>query len=141
MFIKKCVNIYIIYMSQMSKDITPSCPRSGTVPDCPVQGHVPSKYQHCIPAYKKHVKRVFKKGKQGENVNYIKSSEGERSMAMRCNAGIEGRVIEAIIDSEAEVTAMSRGLMDKLGYEIDEPSNIIIKSANGQRNRSLGRIN
>src|SRR5207248_7702281 len=31
-----------------------------------------------IPAYKKHVKRVFKKGKQGENVNYIKSSEGER---------------------------------------------------------------
>ena len=34
-------------MSQMSKDITPSCPRSGTVPDCPVQGHVPSKYQHC----------------------------------------------------------------------------------------------
>ncbi len=94
-----------------------------------------------IPAYKKHVKRVFKRGKQGENVNYIKSSEGERSTAMRCNAGIEGKVIEAIIDSGAEVTAMSRGLMDKLGYEIDEPSNIIIKSANDQRNRSLGRIN
>ena len=37
-------------MSQMSKDITPSCPRSGTVPDCPVQGHVPSKYQHCPTA-------------------------------------------------------------------------------------------
>ena len=33
-------------MSQMSKDITPSCPRSGTVPDCPVQGHVPSQSQH-----------------------------------------------------------------------------------------------
>jgi len=94
-----------------------------------------------IPAYKKHVKRVFKRGKQGENVNYIKSSEGERSTAMRCNAGIEGEVIEAIIDSGAEVTAMSRGLMDKLGYEIDGPSNIIIKSANDQRNRSLGRIN
>src|SRR4051812_4418323 len=60
---------------------------------------------------------------------------------MRCNAGIEGRVIEAIIDSGAEVTAMSRGLMDELGYEIDEPSNIIIKSANDQRNRSLERIN
>src|SRR5437667_12536211 len=36
---------------------------------------------------------------------------------------------------------MSRGLMDELGYEIDEPSNIIIKSANDQKNRSLGRIN
>jgi hypothetical protein len=94
-----------------------------------------------IPAYKQHVKRVFKKGKQGENVNYIKSSEGERSSAMRCNAGIEGRVVEVIIDSGAEVTAMSRGLMEKLGYEIEEPSNIIIKSANDQRNRSLGKIN
>ena len=94
-----------------------------------------------IPAYKQHVKRVFKRGKQGENVNYIKSSEGERSSAMRCNAGIEGKVIEAIIDSGAEVTAMSRGLMEKLGYEIEEPSNIIIKSANDQRNRSLEKIN
>ena len=37
----------------MSKDITPSCPRSGTVPDCPVQGHVPSKYQHCFILFKK----------------------------------------------------------------------------------------
>src|SRR2546423_653739 len=94
-----------------------------------------------ISAYKQHVKRVFKRRKQGENVNYIKSSEGERSTAMRCNAGIEGRVIEAIINSEAEVTAMSRGLMDKLEYEIEEPSNIIIKLANDQKNRSLGRIN
>src|SRR5216117_2385407 len=60
---------------------------------------------------------------------------------MRCNTEIEERVIEAIIESGAEFTAMSRGLMDELGYEIDEPSNIIIKSANDQRNRSLGRIN
>src|SRR5438046_9976308 len=73
-----------------------------------------------ISAYKKHVKRVFKKGKQGENVNYIKSSEEKRSTAMRCNAGIERRVIEAIIDYRAEVTAMSRGLMDEEVAEIDD---------------------
>ena len=94
-----------------------------------------------IPAYKKHVKRVFKKGKHSENVNFIKSSEGERSSAMRCNAGIEGKIVEAIIDTGAEITAMSRGLMEELGYNIESPSNIIIKSANDQRNRSLGRIN
>ena len=35
-------------MSQMSKDITPSCPRSETIPDCSIQGHVPFKYQHCL---------------------------------------------------------------------------------------------
>src|SRR5436309_13993726 len=47
---------------------------------------------------------------------------------------------EAIIDSGAEITAMSRRLMEKLGYKIEEPSNIIIKSANDQKERSLGRI-
>src|SRR3954451_9751552 len=63
-----------------------------------------------IPAYKKHVKRVFRKGKQEENINYIKSSEEERSLVMRCNERIEGKVIEAIINSGAEITAISRGL-------------------------------
>src|SRR5436305_6959901 len=93
-----------------------------------------------IPAYRKHVKRVFRKGKQGENINYIKSSEGERSSVMRCNAEMKGKVVEVIIDSGAEITAMSRGLMKKLGYEIEELLNIIIKSANDQKERSLGRI-
>src|SRR5256886_5312643 len=93
-----------------------------------------------IPAYRKHVKRVFRKGKQGENINYIKSLEGKRSSVMRCNAGMEGKVVKAIIDSGAEITAMSRGLMEKLEYEIEEPSNIIIKSANDQKERSLGII-
>src|SRR5256714_4460291 len=90
-----------------------------------------------IPVYKKHIKRVFRKGKQGENINYIKSSEGEKSSVMRCNTGMKGKVVEAIIDSGAEITAMSRGLMEKLGYEIEESSNIIIKSANDQKERSL----
>src|SRR3954452_13054297 len=60
---------------------------------------------------------------------------------MRWNAEMEGKVIEAIIDLGAEITAMSRGLMEKLGYKIEEPSNIIIKSANDQKERSLERIN
>src|SRR6266480_6410106 len=85
------------------------------------------------PAYRKHIKRVFRKGKQGENINYIESSERKRSSAMRYNVGIEGKVLEAIIDSGAEITAMSRRLMEKLGYEIEKPSNIIIKSANDQK--------
>src|SRR5437763_16383620 len=59
---------------------------------------------------------------------------------MRCNAGVEGKIVEAIIDSGAEVTAMSRRMMEKLGYEIEEPSNIIIKSANDQKERSIGII-
>src|SRR5436190_11191712 len=48
-------------MSQMSKDITPSCPKSGTVPDCPVQGHVLSKYQHCIlpPSHAKAIRELW----------------------------------------------------------------------------------
>src|SRR5437764_12294450 len=56
---------------------------------------------------------------------------------MRCNAGVEGKVVEVIIDSGAEVTAMSRRMIEKLGYEIEELSNIIIKSANDQKERRL----
>src|SRR3954454_17452609 len=47
-----------------------------------------------IPGYRKHVKRIFRKGKQAENINYIKSSEEERSSLMRCNAGVEGKIVE-----------------------------------------------
>ena len=92
-----------------------------------------------IPAYREHVKRVFRKGKQ-EKVNFISTTEKERSSVMRCNAGIEGEIVEAIIDSGAEITAISRRLMERIGYEIEEPSKIIIKSANDQKERSLGRI-
>src|SRR5256885_16625525 len=59
---------------------------------------------------------------------------------MRCNAEMEGKVIEAIIDSGAEITVMSRGLMKKLEYKIEELSNIIFKSANDQKEKSLGII-
>ena len=60
---------------------------------------------------------------------------------MRCEAVIEKKIVEAIMDSGAEVTAISKGLMRKIGYQIDEPSKIIIKSANDQRDRSLRKIN
>src|SRR5437764_152170 len=73
-----------------------------------------------ILSYKKHVKKVFRKGKQEENINYIKSSEKERSSLMRCNAEVKGKVVEAIIDLGAEVTVMSRRMIEKLGYEIEE---------------------
>src|SRR6266496_6167174 len=75
-----------------------------------------------------------------ENVDYIKFSE-EKSSVMRCEAVIEEKIVEAIMDSGAEVTAISKGLMRKIGYQIDKPSKIIIKSANDQRDRSLGKIN
>ena len=88
-----------------------------------------------IPTYKRHVKKAFRKGKW-RNIDYIKSSEEKR-----CRAVIEGKIVEAIMDSGAEVTAISKGLMRKIGYQIDEPSRIIIKSANDQRDRSLGKIN
>src|SRR5215212_8507479 len=42
-----------------------------------------------IPTYKQHVKKVFRKGKHEETLNYIESSEGKRSSVIRCNAGIE----------------------------------------------------
>src|SRR5437763_17175396 len=92
-----------------------------------------------ISTYKRHVKRALRKG-EWKNIDYIKSSE-EKSSVMRCEAVIEGKNVEAIMNAGVEVTAISRGLMRKIGYQIDELLKIIIKSAIDQRNRSLGKIN
>jgi len=32
----------------MSQTLASHCPRTWTVPDCSVQGHVPSQSQHCM---------------------------------------------------------------------------------------------
>jgi predicted aspartyl protease len=93
-----------------------------------------------IPAYRKSVKGLTREKGSEKNMEYMERQGKSRSSVMRCNAGIEGMIVEAIIDSGAEVTAISRGLMDRLMYEIDEPSDIIIKSANDTKKRSLGRI-
>jgi len=57
--------------------------------------------------------------------------EEERTMALRCHIKIKKNPVTAIIDTGAAVSIMTHKLMKKLGLDIDEPSQIIIITANG----------
>src|SRR5438067_459005 len=47
---------------------------------------------------------------------------------------------EAIIDTGAEATVMTKGMMENLPYEIEEPSNINLVDFGKGKFRSLGKI-
>ena len=49
--------------------------------------------------------------------------------------------LSAVVNSRAVTSIMTKKLMDKLGYKINEPSKLTIVTANGSRIRSLGKIN
>ena len=93
-----------------------------------------------MPGYKKNFSRVFKVVKKGERVNYMGTPEKSRFTSMRSKAEIEDVEIDAIIDTGAAISAITRSLMEELGYKIDQSSNVVINTADGTRSRSLGKI-
>jgi predicted aspartyl protease len=59
---------------------------------------------------------------------------------MKSKAEIEDVEIDAIIDTGAAISAMTRSLIEELGYKIDKSSNVVIVTADGNKARSLGKI-
>ena len=59
---------------------------------------------------------------------------------MNNNIRIEDIKINAIIDTEATKSIITKGLMDELGYKIDKLSDIVIINTDGTKSRSLGKI-
>ena len=63
-----------------------------------------------------------------------------RFTSMTSRAEIEDIELDAIIDTGAAVSAITRGLMKELGYKINQSSNVKIVNANGVKTRSLEKI-
>src|SRR5207248_1720427 len=90
-----------------------------------------------VPGYKKEFSKIFKVIKRGKEVKYMETPEKTRYTSTRGKAKIEDIEIEAIIDSGAVVSAISRRLMEELGYKIDKPSEAVLVTADGGKTRSL----
>src|SRR3954468_16397332 len=73
------------------------------------------------------------------NVNLLDTDE-ERFTPTKCLAKIEGHEVDAIMDSGASVCAITTKFLERLGMEIEMPSEVIVKTADGGRHRSLGKI-
>src|SRR5881227_2910015 len=93
-----------------------------------------------MPGYKKNFSKVFKVVKKGERVNYMRTPKKSRFTSMKSKAEIEDVEIDAIIDTGAAISAMTRSLMEELGYKINRSSDVVIVTADGTKSRSLGKI-
>ena len=93
-----------------------------------------------IPGYKKEFGKTIKIVKKGEKVNYMGTPEKSRFTSMKSKAEIEDVEIDAIIDTGAAISAMTRSLMEELGYKINRSSDVVIVTADGTKSRSLGKI-
>src|SRR5437764_1154422 len=90
--------------------------------------------------YPKYRSAVRKSVQRKREANYI-GEDSQTTTAARCDIYINNERLSAVVDSGAATSIMTKKLMDKLGYKINEPSKLTIVTANGSRIRSLGKIN
>jgi len=91
-----------------------------------------------VPGYEEKLYNIVQKHESG--VNFLERIGEEKFNPITCEINIQGVNTEAIIDTGAGATVMTRGMMEDLPYEIDEPSNINLVDFGKGKFRSLGRI-
>ncbi|CAG8637509.1 1395_t:CDS:2 [Acaulospora morrowiae] len=72
-------------------------------------------------------------------VDYVED-QPQQTSAARCNMKIRNKPVIAVLDFGAAVSIMSKKLLTKLGLQISELSNAIVVTANGTRERALGKL-
>ncbi len=83
------------------------------------------------PKYGKTIKEMGKLDTHNDDLHYTST---------RCIANIDGKDVNAIIDSGAAVCAITQKLLEDLDMDIEEKSNINVRTADGKTHRSLGKI-
>ena len=99
---------------------------------------------HAIPRYRSGLARAVRRSREKANnetkeANLVESDD-EPTSAAKCTLRIGQKAQTAIIDSGAATSIITRALVEKLGYEINRPSKMIVVTANSARTRSLGII-
>src|SRR3954453_8888742 len=72
---------------------------------------------------------------------YVSDNDDFSTTAVRCTIQINHSNVQAILDSGAAISIIISSLVKRLHLRIDEPSKIIINTANGKRARALEKIN
>src|SRR5438874_10845932 len=90
--------------------------------------------------YPKYRFAVRKSVQRRREANYV-GEDSQTTTAARCDIYINNERLSVVINSRAVTSIMTKKLMDKLGYKINEPSKLTIVTANGSQIRSLEKIN
>ena len=86
------------------------------------------------------VRRSREKASEESKEANLAESDDEPTSTAKCTLRIGRKAQTAIIDSGAATSIITKALLDRLGYEIDQASKMIVVTANGARTRSLGIV-
>ena len=92
------------------------------------------------PNLKKELREAIKKYNDEGKIKYINAEDKSKYTPIKCVSNIEGIKVETIIDTGAGISAITRGLMEKLQWEEDEESDLILVTADNTKHNSLGRM-
>jgi hypothetical protein len=98
---------------------------------------------HLSPKYRAGLQRAAKRSytrNEESEANYLGSDDDETTTAAKVTLRIDGRAQTAIVDSGAATSIITKSLANRLGYNINRPSKIVVVTANGARIRSQGVI-
>src|SRR6266536_1664007 len=95
---------------------------------------------HEIPKYRSGLIRAVRRTREKET-HYAEQQDGnDQTTAAKCEIYVGRTPITAVIDSGAATSIITKTLLQQLGYTINEPSNMVIVTANGTRVRALGMV-
>src|SRR5215216_3439039 len=92
-----------------------------------------------IPGYEKKLYETMKKFGEQDEINYIEEDGRPRFIPITCEANIQGIETDAIIDTGAAVTVITKGLADQLPYEL-RPSRTKLTPFRKEKYASIGAI-
>src|SRR3954447_6462071 len=97
---------------------------------------------HLSPKYRAGMRQAVKRSYvQEKEANLAESDEDDSTTAAKVTLRIAGKAQTAIIDSGAATSIITKALLDRLGYEVNKPSKLVVVTANGARTKSLGIVN
>ena len=99
---------------------------------------------HEIPKYRsgliKAVRRTREKDPKDSREANLADSDGELTSAAKYTLCVARQAVTAIIDSGATTCIITKPLLDKLGYNINRNSKMLVLTANGAKAKSLGIV-
>lgn len=92
------------------------------------------------PNQRRNLAKLLRRPAAMPETHHVRPASTCRTTAAKCYAKIEGKPIIAVLDSGAAVSIITKKLLDRLQMRIEEKSTTTVITANGTRERTLGKI-
>jgi hypothetical protein len=95
---------------------------------------------HSIPRYRSGLVRALRRTRERET-NYVEQySDEDQHTAAKCDMYVGDEPITVVVDSGATTSIITSSLLEQLGYKSSRSSKVVIVTANGTREKAVGRV-